>query len=65
VNILRSGKRYERLCGDVLAVHEQKCTLGKLETFSHLASDENCHDSGAHGRERHGPFTQLVGICLG
>jgi hypothetical protein len=21
----------------------------------------NCHDSHAHGHERHGPFTQLVG----
>jgi hypothetical protein len=24
----------------------------------------NCHDSRAHGHERHGPFTQLVGIWL-
>jgi hypothetical protein len=22
----------------------------------------NCHDSRAHGHERHGPFTRLVGI---
>jgi hypothetical protein len=22
----------------------------------------NCHDSRAHGNERHGPFTRLVGI---
>jgi hypothetical protein len=22
----------------------------------------NCHDSRAHGHERHGPFTQLVGL---
>jgi hypothetical protein len=22
----------------------------------------NCHDSRAHGHERHGPFTQLVGF---
>jgi hypothetical protein len=22
----------------------------------------NCHDSHAHGHERHGPFTRLVGI---
>jgi hypothetical protein len=25
----------------------------------------NCHDSGAHGHERHGPFTRLVGILVG
>jgi hypothetical protein len=25
----------------------------------------NCQDSRAHGHERHGPFTQLVGIWLG
>jgi hypothetical protein len=25
----------------------------------------NCHDSRAHGHERHGPFTQLVGVWLG
>jgi hypothetical protein len=26
----------------------------------------NCHDSHAHGHERHGPFTRLVGFgCLG
>jgi hypothetical protein len=25
----------------------------------------NCHDSYAHGHERHGPFTRLVGVCLG
>jgi hypothetical protein len=24
----------------------------------------NCHDSRAHGHERHGPFTRLVGIWL-
>jgi hypothetical protein len=23
----------------------------------------NCHDSCAHGHERHGPFTRLVGYC--
>jgi hypothetical protein len=28
------------LFGDLLAVHQRKCTLGKVETFSHLASDE-------------------------
>jgi hypothetical protein len=22
----------------------------------------NCHDSRAHGHERHGPFTRLVGL---
>jgi hypothetical protein len=26
----------------------------------------NCHDSRAHGHERHGPFTRLVGYgCFG
>jgi hypothetical protein len=25
----------------------------------------NCHDSRAHGQERHGPFTRLVGIWFG
>jgi hypothetical protein len=25
----------------------------------------NCHDSRAHSHERHGPFTQLVGILVG
>jgi hypothetical protein len=25
----------------------------------------NCHDSHAHGHERHGPFTRLVGVWLG
>jgi hypothetical protein len=40
VNILRAGKRCEKLCGDLLAVHQRKCTLGKIETFSRLASDE-------------------------
>jgi hypothetical protein len=24
----------------------------------------NCHDSRAHGHERHGPFTRLVGYGL-
>jgi hypothetical protein len=24
----------------------------------------NCHDSCAHGHERHGPFTRLVGLDL-
>jgi hypothetical protein len=40
VNILWARKCYERLCGDPLAVHQRKCTLGKMETFSRLASDE-------------------------
>jgi hypothetical protein len=40
VNILQAGKRCERLCGDLLAVHKRKCMLGKMETFSRLASDE-------------------------
>jgi hypothetical protein len=39
-DILRARKRCERLCGDLLAMHQRKCTLGKIETFSHLASDE-------------------------
>jgi hypothetical protein len=25
----------------------------------------NCHDSHAHGHERHGPFTRLVGVWMG
>jgi hypothetical protein len=25
----------------------------------------NCHDSRAHGHERHGPFTRLVGMLVG
>jgi hypothetical protein len=40
VNILQAGKRCERLYGDLLAVHQSKCTLDKMETFSLLASDE-------------------------
>jgi hypothetical protein len=40
VDVLRVGKRCERLCGDLLAVHQRKCTLGKMETSSYLASDE-------------------------
>jgi hypothetical protein len=56
VDVLRAGKHYERLCGDLLAVHQRKCTLGKMETSSRLASDEI-----TNGHERHGPFTQLVG----
>jgi hypothetical protein len=30
----------EKLCGDLLVVHQRKCTLGKMETFSRLATDE-------------------------
>jgi hypothetical protein len=40
VNILWAGKHCERLCGDLLAVHQRKCTFGKIEIFSRLASDE-------------------------
>jgi hypothetical protein len=40
VNILRARKHCEKLCGDLLVVHQRKCTLGKMETFSRLASDE-------------------------
>jgi hypothetical protein len=25
----------------------------------------NCHDSRAHGHERHGPFTRLAGTLVG
>jgi hypothetical protein len=25
----------------------------------------NCHDSHAHGHERHGHFTRLVGVMIG
>jgi hypothetical protein len=70
-------KMLEKLCGDLMAVHQRKCTLSKMETSSRLASDEitnlwgkvvqplqsvNCHDSHAHGHERYGPFTRLVGV---
>jgi hypothetical protein len=37
---LRARKCYKKLCGDLLAVHEMKCTLEKMETSSLLASDE-------------------------
>jgi hypothetical protein len=40
VNILRARKRCEKLCGDLQAVHQRKCTLGEMEIFSRLASDE-------------------------
>jgi hypothetical protein len=35
VDVLRAGKRCERLCGDLLAVHLRKYTLGKIETLTH------------------------------
>jgi hypothetical protein len=35
VNVLQAKKCYERFCGDLLAVHLRKCTLGKMETLSH------------------------------
>jgi hypothetical protein len=72
VDVLQARKRCERLCSDLLAMHQRKCTLDKMETSSRLDSDEitnpvgkvvrplqsvNCHDSHAHGHERHGPFT--------
>jgi hypothetical protein len=40
VTILRAGKCCKKLCGDLLAVQQRKCTLGKMETFSWLASNE-------------------------
>jgi hypothetical protein len=66
-------------CGDLLAMHQRKCTLGKIKTLSHLASDGitnlwgkvvqpllsvNSHDSRAHDHEWHEPFTRLVGLWL-
>jgi hypothetical protein len=36
--------------------------VGKV--VQHLQS-VNCHDSHAHGHERHGPFTRLVGFLVG
>jgi hypothetical protein len=35
-----------------LAVHQRKCTLGKMETFSHLASDEIIN-----------PWVKLCNLC--
>jgi hypothetical protein len=78
VDVLWARKHCERLCGDLWAVHQKKCTLGKIETSSRLARDEitnlwvklcnlcsvNCHDSRAHGNEWHKPFTWLVGLWL-
>jgi hypothetical protein len=40
LDVLRAGKHCEKLCGDLLVVHQRKCTLGKMETSSRLASDE-------------------------
>jgi hypothetical protein len=65
VDVLWTRKCCERLRGDLLAMHQRKCILGKMETSSHLASDEitnlwvvvqplqsvNCHDSHAQGHE--------------
>jgi hypothetical protein len=34
------GNAVKKLCGDLLAVPQRKCTLGKMETSSRLASDE-------------------------
>jgi hypothetical protein len=34
------GNSVKKLCGDLLAVHQRKCTLSKMETSSRLASDE-------------------------
>jgi hypothetical protein len=40
VDVLWAGKCCEKLCGDLLVVHQRKCTLGKMETSSRLARDE-------------------------
>jgi hypothetical protein len=40
VDVLRPGKHCERLCDDLLTLHQRKSTLGKMETSSRLASDE-------------------------
>jgi hypothetical protein len=40
VDVLRGGKCCEKLCGDLLVVHQRKCTLGKMETSGRLARDE-------------------------
>jgi hypothetical protein len=37
---LWAGKRNEKLCCDLLIVHQRNCMLCKMETFSHLARDE-------------------------
>jgi hypothetical protein len=34
VYVLRARKCCERLCGDLLAIHLRKCTLGKMERLS-------------------------------
>jgi hypothetical protein len=33
VDVLRAGKCCERLCGDLQAVHQRKCMLGKMEVL--------------------------------
>jgi hypothetical protein len=40
MNVLQARKHYKRLCGDLLTVHQRKCTLGKMEISSHLASNK-------------------------
>jgi hypothetical protein len=40
VDVLRAVKCCERLCGDLLDMHQRNCSLGKMETFSRLARDE-------------------------
>jgi hypothetical protein len=40
VDVLWADKRYEKLCGDLLTVYQRKYTLDKMETPSHLSSDE-------------------------
>jgi hypothetical protein len=40
VDVLWAGKHCERLCGDLLVVHQRECPLGEMETSSRLASDE-------------------------
>jgi hypothetical protein len=33
VNILWAGKCCERLCGDLLAMHQRNCTIGQIGDF--------------------------------
>jgi 5-enolpyruvylshikimate-3-phosphate synthase len=73
VDVLQAGKSCEKLCGDLLAVHLRNCMMSKMETLSHRPVGKvvqplqsvNCHDSRAHGHERHGPFTRLAGTLVG
>jgi hypothetical protein len=74
VDVLRAGKICEKLCGDLMAIHLRKCMMGKWRLliidgwWSHQPVGKvvqplqsvNCHDSRAHGHERHWPFTWLV-----